>query len=307
MTENILETVYRDKFDKKFQSLACSLLSDKISQVIPLFKGLEKILERAYMQMSFKAYVSTLIFSLLLFAPLTFIFTMFLMFFILQTSLFQAFLFSIGVSLLFSAFLVLCFYLYPIYRADKLRREIEDELAFTSGYMAILAGAGIPLERIFYLLAKLPFQSAFSVVARSIVRDINLFGLDVISALKRIYHKISSKVFQELIKGLISMVHSGSNLANYLKQKNKQYISLKKLSLQKFTDTLAILSEFYVALFVAGPLLLMIMLAVMAVMGGSIIGNLGPDILLYILAYVGIPVASIMFLIILDAVSPRWW
>ncbi|MEM1767102.1 MAG: type II secretion system F family protein, partial [Candidatus Bathyarchaeia archaeon] len=274
MTENVPENVYRNTSDNKFQSLACSLLSDKIGNVIPLFKGLEEILERAYLRISFKAYVSTLILSLLLFAPLMFIFTMLLMFFILQTSLSQAFLSGIGVSLLFSAFLVLCFYFYPIYRADKLKREIENELAFASGYMAILASAGIPLERIFYLMANFPFQSAFSVVARSIVRDVNLFGLDVISALKRASRKNSSKIFQELVKGLIFTVHSGGDLANYLKQKSKQYMSLKRLSLRKFTDTLATLSEFYVALFVAGPLLLIIMLAVMAVMGGSIVGNL---------------------------------
>jgi len=48
------------------------------------------------------------------------------------------------------------------------------------------------------------------------------------------------------------------------------------------------------------------MLAVMAMLGGGGLGILGPDLLLSILTYLGIPLGSIVFLIILDASSPRW-
>jgi pilus assembly protein TadC len=66
------------------------------------------------------------------------------------------------------------------------------------------------------------------------------------------------------------------------------------------------LSEFYVALLVTGPLLLVIMLAVMTMLGGGNLGILSPELLLQILTYIGIPIGSIMFLVILDAVSPKW-
>jgi flagellar protein FlaJ len=83
-------------------------------------------------------------------------------------------------------------------------------------------------------------------------------------------------------------------------------MKLKRISLRKFSDTLSILSEFYVTLLVTGPLLLIIMLAVMAMLGGGSLGMLSPDLLLSLLTYLGIPLGSIMFLIILDAVSPKW-
>jgi len=66
------------------------------------------------------------------------------------------------------------------------------------------------------------------------------------------------------------------------------------------------LSEFYVALLVTGPLLLVIMFAVMTMLGGGNLGMLSPELLLQLLTYVGLPLGSIMFLIILDAVSPKW-
>jgi len=69
---------------------------------------------------------------------------------------------------------------------------------------------------------------------------------------------------------------------------------------------LSILSEVYVALLITGPLLFVIMLAVMAMLGGGSLGTLSPDLLLSIITYLGIPVGSMVFLIILDAISPKW-
>jgi hypothetical protein len=48
------------------------------------------------------------------------------------------------------------------------------------------------------------------------------------------------------------------------------------------------------------------MLAVMAMLGGSSLGILSPDLLLGLLTYIGLPVGAIVFLIILDAASPKW-
>jgi len=135
---------------------------------------------------------------------------------------------------------------------------------------------------------------------------VNLFGLDVISALQKTSKRTPSERFREMLEGFISTIHSGGNLAAYLREKSRQYMRLKRISLRKFSDTLDILSEFYVSLLIVGPLLLVIMLAVMAMLPGGSLGMLGPELLLSMLTYFGIPVGSIVFLIILDAVSPKW-
>jgi len=135
---------------------------------------------------------------------------------------------------------------------------------------------------------------------------VNLFGLDVISALQKTSKRTPSERFREMLEGFISTIHSGGNLATYLREKSRQYMRLKRLSLRKFSDTLDILSEFYVSLLIVGPLLLVIMLAVMAMLPGGGLGMLGPELLLSMLTYFGIPVGSIVFLTILDAVSPKW-
>jgi flagellar protein FlaJ len=83
-------------------------------------------------------------------------------------------------------------------------------------------------------------------------------------------------------------------------------MKLKRIGLKKFSDTLSLLSESYVTLLLTGPLLLIIMLSVMAMLNQGNLGLLSPDLLLSLLTYLALPLGSIIFLIILDAVIPKW-
>ncbi|MEM2104890.1 MAG: type II secretion system F family protein [Candidatus Bathyarchaeia archaeon] len=289
----------------EFHSIAYKFIGEKTERFLPLFKDLDLNLQKSGLRVSFKAYVSLTVFTaiLLLVAALAIIPS--ILFLGFGVPLIPSLMFGIGGGLFACAFSVIGYYVYPVYRADKIKRDLEDELPFTTGYMAILSSAGVSPEKIFYSLSNLTPPLAITNEAKNIVRNINLFGLDVISALEETSRLTPSERFREMLEGFISTIHSGGNLAHYLREKSTQYMKLKRISLRKFSDTLSILSEFYVALLVTGPLLLVIMLAVMGMLGGGL-GTLGPDILLNILTYIGIPLSSIMFLIILDAVSPKW-
>ncbi|MEM1564366.1 MAG: type II secretion system F family protein [Candidatus Bathyarchaeia archaeon] len=291
---------------ESLSSIAYRLVGGRIGPILPLFQDLSIHLQRAGIKTSFRAYVSLTVFSTAITALAVFICVPCVLLFVFQTPVFPAILFGLGGSLFTVAFSVVGFYGYPVYRADKIKRDLEDELAFATGYMSILASAGVPPEKIFHSLSNLPVPLAVSAEAKNIIRDINIFGLDIISALENASKRSPSTLFREMLEGFISTIHSGSSLSSFLRAKSKEHMKLKRISLQKFSDTLSILSEFYVALLVTGPLLLIIMLAVMAMMGGGSLGPLSPDLLLNLLTYIGVPVCSIMFLIILDSVSPKW-
>lgn len=307
----ILKRTKSEKTDKtqSFKEphvMAYQFIGEKIGLFLPLFRGLDSNLQKSTLKVSFKAYVSLTLFTAILASCVTFALIPTTMIFAFKTPLLQAVLLGVGGSLFAGAFSIIGFYVYPIYRADKFRRDLEDELPFTTGYMAILTTAGVSPEKIFYSLANMSAPLTISVEAKNVVRDVNLFGLDVISALEQASKRTPSERFREMLEGFISTVHSGGNLAAFLNEKSKQYMKLKRISLRKFSDTLSVLSEFYVALLVTGPLLLVIMLAVMAMLGGGSLGALSPDLLLSLLTYMGIPLGSVMFLIILDAISPKW-
>jgi flagellar protein FlaJ len=287
-------------------AMAYQLMGEKAVHFMPLFRDLDVTLQKSGLKINFKAYVSLTLLSSLFITVSVGVAVPALLVFVSGVSLELALLFGFGGALFAWALTVIGFYLYPVYWADKHKRELDDELPFTSGYMAILASAGVSPEKIFYSLSNMDVPLAASAEAKEVVKNINLFGLDVISALEKASSRTPSEKFRDTIEGIISTIHTGGNLGGFMRDKFRNAMKLKKLNLKKYSDNLSVLSEVYVALLLTGPLLLVIMVSVMSVLGGGGLGILSPDFLLSLLTYMLIPVCAVIFLIILDATSPKW-
>ncbi len=291
-------------FLESAMSLSYRLIGGRIGRFMPLFKDLDTGITKAGLKANFKAYVSLTIFaSILVGVAFAVVCPIFL--FALKMPLTIILAVSFGVALIAGAVTVIGFYSYPLYLADKHKRELEDELPFTTGYMAILASAGVSTEKIFNSLSTLSTPLAASVEAKEIVRDVNLFGLDIISALEKTANQTPSGMLKDTLEGIISTIHSGSNLSTYLRERFRMASSHKKLRLKKYADNLSLLSEVYVALFLTAPLLLAIMISIMSVLGGGF-GPFSPDVTLFLLTYFIIPIGTVLFLLVLDMSSPKW-
>ena len=290
---------------QRFETVAFELIGDRAVQLLPIFKGLDCNLQKSGMKVSFRAYVSLTVFCSILTSLFLLAIVPILAFFAFEIPLLPAFLFGVGGSLFAGAVTTMGFYGYPVYRADAVKRQLEEELPFTTGYMAILTSAGVSPESVFKSIAGLSVPLAMSSQAKDVVRDVNLFGSDVISALQEVSKHTPSEHYRELMEGFISTIHSGGNLSSYLRGKSTQYMKLKRIKLKKYSDTLSMLAEFYVAILLTGPLMMVIMLTVMAMLGGGGLGILNPVLLLNLLTYIAIPMGATVFLIILDASSPK--
>lgn len=289
----------------KPQVFAYRLIGEKTAKLLPLFKDVDTNLRKSGMKVSFKGYVSLAILTTLLASVSVWIIVPPTAFFLFHLSPFLALLYTTGATLFAGAFSIIGFYIYPIIKADSRKRNLEDELPFTTGYLSILAGAGVPPAQMFRSLAKIDTSLTTSHEAKQIVRDVELFGVDIISAMESASKRTPSKKFKDLLEGFIATMHSGGNLAKYLSERSEQFMRLKKIALRRLGDTLGVLAEFYVVMLVAGPLILVVMLAVMAMLGGGNQGLFNPRLMLYLLTYLGIPVGSTIFLIMLDMISPK--
>ena len=287
-------------------TISYNLMGTKILKFIPLFKDLDQTLLKSGLKYNFKAYVSLTILSSLLITFIIGVFLSLTLFFFLNMSFVSALLFGVGGAMFSLALSIFGFYLYPVYCADKRKRELDDEMPFTIGYMSILATAGVSSEKIFSSISTLNDPLAASTEAKEVIANINLFGLDIISALEKVSARTPSLGFRDVIEGIISTIHSGGDLGTYLRTKFKSAMKLKKLSLKRYSDNLSVLSEVYVALLLTGPLILVILVSVMSALGGSDMGLLNPELLLSLLTYLAIPILGKIFLIILDTVSPKW-
>jgi flagellar protein FlaJ len=295
-----------EKVSPKLHVFAYRFLGHRVSPLMPLFKDVDVNLQRSRMSVSFRGYVSLAVLGTMLASLTTLAFVLLFAVLLFRLTLFSTLLFTAGATLFAGALALVAFYAYPVLRADSLKRSLEDELPFTTGYLSILAGAGISPAQMFRSLSQLDASLAVSKEAKLIVRDVELFGVDVVSAMSSASKRTPSEKFKELLEGFIATVRAGGDLARYLSERSKHYMKMKRISLRRLGDTLGVLAEFYVVLLVAGPLILVVMLAVMAMLGGGgAIAGLDPRLLLYLLTYLGIPIGSIMFLILLDMITPK--
>ena len=90
------------------------------------------------------------------------------------------------------------------------------------------------------------------------------------------------------------------NLTEYFRAKSDQYALENRQTQKQFLDTLALIAESYVTVMVAGVLFLIILQAIMSVMGGD-----NKPMFLYLVIYLMIPFGSIMFVIMVDILTPE--
>jgi len=301
-----LSTKNSEKSKWKPHLIAHHLFGARTNRFLPLFRDMDTSLHKSGMRMSFKPYVSLTLLTGLIITVSTMLVIPIILYAILKIALVSSILFGFGGGLLAGALTVIFFYIYPVYQADNRKRKLDDSMSFATGYLAILAGAGVTPNKMFRSLSNIPQKLAVVDESRIVVRDVELFGVDIITALENASRRTSSEKLKELLEGLMATIHSGGDLMAYLMYKSRQNMKSKRIDLKKFSDTLGVLSEFYVTLLVAGPLIFVVMLAVMAMLGGVELGILNPTLLLMLLTYIGIPVGSIIFMIILDALTPRW-
>ena len=188
---------------------------------------------------------------------------------------------------------------YPKLINGTRKRNIDQMLPYAVHYLSAMSGAGVVPVDVFLSLAKNRIYGETAVEASYIVRDIKLMGYDLVHGLKTVAATTPSYRLQEFLQGAITIVSSGGDLESYLKLKADQFVVENMREQREFLETLGLIAETYVTAFIAGPLFLIVMVSVMSIMGGA-------DMMtLYLLIYMVIPVASIMFVVLVSSLTPE--
>ncbi len=201
----------------------------------------------------------------------------------------------------FGGFTYLIYLIYPSVVAGSRRRDIESSLPYAINYLAAMSTAGIPPAEVFRQLGSSTIYGESSVEARYVSLEIDVFGKDLIEALKTVSMATPSQRMREFMQGAIGSVASGSNISEYFKTKAEQYTYENRQTQKQFLDTLALVSESYVTALVAGTLFLILIQSVMSILSGE-----GTPFFLYIIIYLIIPFGSVMFVVMIDAMTPEW-
>jgi flagellar protein FlaJ len=164
----------------------------------------------------------------------------------------------------------------------------------------------MPAENIFRSLGRVGEEFGISKEVESIIRDIQLLGVDLHVALKKAAERSPSRGFAKLLDGIVTTSHMGGDLALYLREESEKYKRERMLNVKHFVDNLSLIAETYITFMVAGPLMLIIMLSVMSFIGGGVtLGNLDPMDLLNLMTFVFLPGGVGMMILIVDAMNPQ--
>jgi archaeal flagellar protein FlaJ len=190
----------------------------------------------------------------------------------------------------------------PDLRAASRARDINAKLPYALNYLTTMASAGGTPEQIFATLARQPIYGAVAHEAAWITRDVNLLGMDIVTALSRSIERASSAKFQDLLQGAITALTSGGDLRTYFYNKSEQYLYENRQEQKRFLDGLGVLAESFVTVVVAAPLFLIVILSVMTSLGGSATQTL---LLGYVLIFVMLPLSQLGFAVTLQTMTPE--
>lgn len=190
----------------------------------------------------------------------------------------------------------------PDLRAAGRARDINAKLPYALNYLTTMASAGATPEQIFSSLARQPIYGAVAHEAAWITRDVNLLGMDVVTALGRAVERSSSAKMQDLLQGAITSLTSGGDLRTYFYNKSDQYLYENRQDQKRFLDGLGVLAESFVTVVVAAPLFLIVILSVMTSLGGSAQETL---LLGYLLIFVMLPLSQLGFAVTIKVMTPE--
>ncbi len=291
-------------FPREYRLAAYRRLREYVDLLSPSFKDLPDSLRSAKILMTSEEFIAgTLATSIFVFIASFFL--MFILLIFLGYSLnLIVFLTALTGAFILSIMAFMGFAFYPTYKINSRKQNIEGDLPYAVTHMATIAGTGIPPNKIFELMSKFDEYEEISEECKDIVRNTNVFGYNINTSLKEIALKCPSKKFADLLWGIISIIRSGGVIRDYLNEEAKAMLEEHRRIEKDYIETLSMLSEIYTTMFVAAPILFIVMLAIMSIIGGLNL-PIGGKGLLELTIYLVIPAMSVLFILLLDSSKPK--
>ena len=286
-----------------YKKFSYKFLSPKIEKYMSYFDSITLDLKKAGMKISLIEYMSTTIMTSMLVFVLEFPFIFIITLFIPGFSPAMGFIFSFSISIVFAFGIFFFFYVYPSLSASARKKSIDFSLPFATLYMATVSGGKAPPKTMFKILSKFEEYGELNKESREITRNVEIFGMSLNEALRRSADKSPSEDFKELLWGIETTISTGGNLSEYLHGKAKSFIQNYKRMMREYSQRVGVLLEVYVTLIVVGSIFFVVVSSMMSAFGGGMM-----DIIViaqFFLIFLGLPVISIVFVIILKYLSPK--
>ncbi len=267
----------------------------------PLFKDTKQMLHKAELYMPVEEYIATALLTITLSFPFIFLISRLILINIYELIPLAATIISFLISTFTGLGIFLAFMIYPSYEVDNIKRNIELNIPYAATHMATVSGTGVPIYLVFKIIGDFPEYGELAKQCRRIARNIEVFGYDTVSALSEVATETPSPSFKDLLWGIVSITRTGGDMREFLIDRARKYMDNQKNMESEYLDSLELMAELYTTLFVAGPVLVVIMATIMGSIGSLPIGL---EIIFPLFIYIMMPLMAIGFMILIESSKP---
>jgi len=193
------------------------------------------------------------------------------------------------------------FLLIPMSRAGERASNLEREMPFASAYISVMASGGIAPYTSFKRLAEVELMPAMKSEAREIIKDVEIFGIDPLTAIENAAKKNPLDVFKDFLSGYASTVIIGGDIGHFLERKAEDIFKTRALRVKAAAERLGMLLETFIIVMVLMSLCFYILFSVESIYSVGISSFSG--IILY--TYLFTPMLSMMFIYLAHSMQPK--
>ena len=198
-------------------------------------------------------------------------------------------------------FVFLGFLMIPMSKASDRASNLEREMPFAATYISIMASGGIAPYTSFKRLTEVELMPAMRGEAKEIMKDVEIFGIDPLSALEGAAKKTPLDTFKDFLGGYASTVIIGGDIGHFLERKAEDIFKVRALRVKAAAERLGMLMETFIIVMVMMSLCFYILFSVNAISPSGSSPVTG--IIMY--TYLFTPLLSCLFVYLAHSMQPK--
>jgi flagellar protein FlaJ len=250
-------------------------------------------LDKAQIKIYPETYVSLMLFIALLTVPIS----------VISLVLVLAFGFLPILFLLpFPFYIMIGFLVIPLSKSSDRATGLEREMPFAAAYISVMASGGIAPYSSFKRLSEVELMPSMRGEAREVIKDVEVFGRDPLSALEHAAKKNPLDVFRDFLSGYASTVIIGGDIGHFLERKAEEIFKTRALRVKAAAERLGMLLETFIIVMVMMSLCFYILFAV-----NEITPTAGTSMMSGIIMYTYLftPMLSLLFIYLAHSMQPK--
>ena len=198
-------------------------------------------------------------------------------------------------------YIMIGFMIMPMSMASDRGNNLEREMPFAATYVTVMASGGIPPYLSFKRLSNVELMPAMRKEAREIIKDVEMLGVDPLTALESAAKKNPLDIFREFVSGYASSVIIGGDVTHFLETKSQDIFKARSARVKAAAERLGMLLETFIIVMVLMSLCFYILFSVESIYSTGISSY--STMLMY--TYIFTPMLSFVFIYLAHSMQPK--